>query len=300
MKLFNLPQDIFPSKVTKPEGIIIHDYSAHIGSFKGKSILHTNAISLVISGEKTMHFAEKKLVITDNTFHFLSAGNCLASMDLSRTKTFRSVLIFFDNKILTDFYLKYHLLIQKLQQKHPISPEAYVSFNKDGFVYNFIDSLLLLNSSGTLSEEMKRLKFEELLLHLLDTEPQKVLSFQSSPKNELEDLEIKKVVETNLLNNVTVEELAFLCNMSLSTFKRRFTKLYNSSPNKWILQQRMEKAKHLLSHYNEKPSEVFYKVGYENHSSFSQSFRASFGMSPKDFQLQHLNKQQQLLNQKLH
>jgi YesN/AraC family two-component response regulator len=51
----------------------------------------------------------------------------------------------------------------------------------------------------------------------------------------------------------------------------------------------MEIAKNLLQHHNEKPSEIYYKVGYENHSSFTQTFKQTFGLTPKEFQLKELN-----------
>src|SRR5580765_4214210 len=92
MSIFNLPQDIFPGKKIKPGNIIFHDYLANVGSFNGMSILHQNAISLVISGEKTMHFSDRIVNIKDDEFHFLSAGNCLASVSLSKKTLFRSIL----------------------------------------------------------------------------------------------------------------------------------------------------------------------------------------------------------------
>lgn len=127
------------------------------------------------------------------------------------------------------------------------------------------------------------------MLHLLEKYPFQILSFQTAKNKKFDDFEIRKAVETNVMNNISLEELAFLCNISLSTFKRRFVKIYETSPNKWMLQKRMELAKNLLQHHNEKPSEVFHKVGYENHSSFSQSFKQTFGITPKEFQMQQLN-----------
>jgi hypothetical protein len=176
MQIHHLPQDIFPEQTGKAKRIIFHHYLARMGSFKGKSIMHTNAISMVISGEKIMHFADKSVHIKDDEFHFLSAGNCLASMELSKQKYFQSILIFFDNSVLQDFYIKYAAVVNKVTHNGVHSP--YLSFKKDAFV--------------------------------------------------------------------------------------------------------------LLLHYQEKPSEVYYKVGYENHSSFSQSFKQIFGLTPKDFQSQNL------------
>ena len=136
---------------------------------------------------------------------------------------------------------------------------------------------------------MRLLKFEELMLYLLRKHPASILAFQTSERRGLNDLEIKKTVEGNITNGLSLAELAFLCNTSLSTFKRRFQKIYGTSPNKWILQRRMELAKHLLQHHREKPGEVYHKIGYENHSSFSQSFKQVYGVTPRDFQMAHLD-----------
>ena len=135
---------------------------------------------------------------------------------------------------------------------------------------------------------MKLLKFEELMLYLLEKYPSKVLSFQSTLSKDFDDLEIRRAVEANVTNPISLEELAFLCNVSLSTFKRRFQKIYGTSPSKWILQRKMEIACDLLQHYNEKPSEVYHKIGYENHSSFAQSFKETYGITPKEFQSRQL------------
>jgi AraC-like DNA-binding protein len=294
MKITTLPDDII-SKGQQSDTILFHNYVAPPGAFYGKSVLNKNAISLVISGEKTMHFAEKAVKIRADEFHFLSRGNCLVSMKLSGKIQFRSILIFFDNSVMTNFYLKYEPIVSKFKRKHILQTQPYITFKKDVFVLHFIASLtLLFNTNVSISNEMKQLKLEELLLHLLEKYPDQLLSFQAFKKKELDDLEIRKAVETNVTNALNIEELAFLCNISLSTFKRRFMKIYHTSPNKWILQKRMDLAKTLLLR-NEKPSNVFHQIGYENHSSFSQSFKQTVGMTPTAFQQQQLNVDQQLL-----
>lgn len=297
MDIINLPQDILPRDGNSSDSIIFYDYYPSPGSFKKKAILHKNAISLVISGEKTMHFAEKTVYTRDTEFHFLSAGNCVASMNLATTIPFRSLLIFFDNSILTNFFIKYASWVNKIKDVKKQPPASYLSFSKDLFIRNFINSLLLLlQSNEQLSIEMRLLKLEELWLYLLEKYPTRLLSFQPHPNKHPDDLEIRKAVETNIINNISIAELAFLCHMSISTFKRRFITLYNKSPNEWFLQERMRLAKELLLYHNKKPSEVYDKVGYESHSSFSQAFRKVFGKTPGEFQLEYLNDQPQFLN----
>lgn len=120
-----------------------------------------------------------------------------------------------------------------------------------------------------------------------------ILSFQTKNRQEYSDFEIRKAVELNITNNLTLEELAFLCHTSVSSFKRKFIKIYNKTPSRYFLQQKMELAKSLLLQ-NQNPGEVFYKVGYENNSSFSQSFKQVYGINP--IQQQNMSVSQQLLN----
>jgi transcriptional regulator GlxA family with amidase domain len=94
----------------------------------------------------------------------------------------------------------------------------------------------LLTAPGALSAELKRLKLEELLAYLLHTDAAKLQSLRVMAGTP-EDYIIRKAVESHIGEPVTVEELAFLCNMSRATFQRRFEKIYNTSPQKYLRTQ---------------------------------------------------------------
>ncbi|MEO7424733.1 MAG: AraC family transcriptional regulator, partial [Fibrobacteria bacterium] len=246
MRPFNLPEDIFADKKSQADELIFHAYAAPAGEFEGRSVLNKNAVSLVISGEKTIHFAEKKVDIKADEFHFLSSGNCLVSMRLSAKTRFRSILIFFSNATLSGFHAKYRDRIAALAGASK-ADQPYLAFKKDAFINGFIASLEgMLGGGGGISPAMKKVKFEELMLYLLERHPQRFLSFQCSKSALPEDMAIRRAVENNLTTNIGLEEIAFLANVSLSTFKRRFAKIYGAPPNKWILQKRMETARDLL------------------------------------------------------
>jgi AraC-like DNA-binding protein len=141
----------------------------------------------------------------------------------------------------------------------------------------------MLKSKAGLSPQMRQLKFMELMQYLLEKDPESILAFQNKQKEKRSGIEIRKVVESNITNNLTVEELAFLCNLSPSTFKRRFAKIYKTAPNAWLLEQRMNLAANLLRNHGEKPGDIYYRLGYQNHSSFTKSFRKYFGVSPSSY-----------------
>jgi AraC-like DNA-binding protein len=284
MDVFNLPNDIFPAWQKTGSGITMHHYTAKSIALKEMAVLQANAVSLVIKGSKTMHFLNGTVNVQDSEIHILSAGNCIASVSLS--KPFESILIFFESRVLADFCLAHSEQIEKLKRGLNISPESYVAFKKDDFIRNYIQSLLLmLPGEAGLSESMKQLKLQELLLYLLENHTGTFLSFQSTEKPGNIESRIRKVVEDNKLNNLNLDELAFLCNMSTSTFKRHFKHIYSSSPTQWLNEQKMLMAYKLLNDQGEKPGDIWFQLGFETHTGFTRSFKKRFGKLPKDLTL---------------
>lgn len=273
-----------------------YDYVSDKETPRNKIFLPQNLVSFLEEGEKVVYYADHKTTITSNQFAILSSGNCLMTEKLPVNNTYRSTMLFFDDTALKNFFLKYAAVIQDIKPKENKINTPFVVFEKDAFIRNLIASLQLIQSKpAAFSDRIIELKFEELMLHLLEMYPNAILSFHTRNPEEYSDFEIRKAVELNIPNNLTIEELAFLCHTSISTFKRKFAKIYHLAPNQYFVQQKMEMAKMLLLQ-NENPGEVFYKVGYENHSSFSQSFKRIHGISPKEFQLKNLTVSKQLLD----
>jgi len=264
----------------------VSNYVSNKPAQRNKIVLQFNFINFLEKGEKVLHYANKATVVKDSHFVILSSNNCLMTEKLSVDKEYRSTLFFFSNEHLTSFFLKYEMFINRIVLQQEKQEEPFLVFLKDEFITNYISSLNIIQQKLPLiSSQLLQLKFEELMLYLLEKYPLEILSFKTKTRETYSDIEIRKAVEENITNNLTLSELAFLCHTSISTFKRRFIKLYNNTPSKYFLQRKMEIAASLLLQ-NENPGEVFYKVGYESHSSFSQSFKQIYGISPKQFQQQ--------------
>lgn len=121
---------------------------------------------------------------------------------------------------------------------------------------------------------------EEILLYLTEIYGPAFLDSLASHSNDIHQ-KLTIVVETNRLNKLTLNELAFLCDMSVSTFKREFEKQYSESPIKWFQNQRLEHANELLNLKNSTASEIYPEAGYENLSSFIQAYKSKYGITPK-------------------
>ncbi len=105
--------------------------------------------------------------------------------------------------------------------------------------------------------------------------------FKEFSQNEKADLE--ELILNNYLYNLPLKVLAEQSGRSLSTFNRDFKVIFNETPHKWILNKRLEHAKHLMEHDHVKPSEVFLQCGFEDLSHFSRTFKKKFEIPPSVF-----------------
>jgi len=102
-------------------------------------------------------------------------------------------------------------------------------------IEKFINSLFIyFDNPELMDEELSLLKLKELVLILLKLEPQydvhKFLSELFSP----DKLKFTSTIENNIYSSVSIKELAFICNKSLSSFNREFKKVYNDTPSRYI------------------------------------------------------------------
>lgn len=280
--IISLPNSFDTNEV---EPVSLMYYNSDLPTVNSRINLKQNLFSFLLEGQKSVQYAGTQVKIDANQFLLLSSGNCLMSEKKATPNgKYSSIVLFFDNKLLIDFFLRRPQKIHSSKQKNNQTP--IVKFEKDLFLINFIDSLgFMLSSNLPLSSEMRKLKLEEILLHLSEYYPEKIQQLSSLSFEANDDLLIRQAVTDGINNMMTVEELAFLCHMSLSTFKRRFATIYGTSPNKWLLEKRMQKAAQLLKQGDFKVSEIYFELGYESLSSFIQSFKLVHGITPKQYQL---------------
>ena len=287
MNTYYLPDDLLDDSAARADEVVIRYYSSDRDSVKNRIVLNQNMINVLISGRKTIIYPDATAVVNAGELVVLSTGNVLTSELLAGTDQFTSIHFYFSNEVFNRFLIKYEHLLKRNIPKADKQP--FLIFKQDNFIRHFITSLqTMLGSGGNLPAEIRLLRIEELLLYLFQSDPERFHAIEILTRDK-QQLQIKKVVESQIGQPTTVDDLAFLCHMSTSTFKRKFSEIYQTSPQKWLLARRLELAADLLKSFDESPSGIYMKVGYQNHSSFSEAFRNHFGSTPSDFQQKHLN-----------
>lgn len=79
-----------------------------------------------------------------------------------------------------------------------------------------------------------------------------------------------------------MERFAFMSGRSLSTFKREFKAIFNTTPGKWLMKKRLDEAYFLLDKEHKKPTDIYTELGFEDLSHFSFVFKKEFGVSPSN------------------
>ncbi|WP_017543317.1 GlxA family transcriptional regulator [Nocardiopsis prasina] len=79
---------------------------------------------------------------------------------------------------------------------------------------------------------------------------------------------------------ITLSDLAEHAHMSLRTFIRRFHEEVGTSPGRWLIHQRVLRARHLLETTELPVDEIAGRVGFATGTSLRQHLRAAIGVSP--------------------
>jgi AraC-like DNA-binding protein len=87
----------------------------------------------------------------------------------------------------------------------------------------------------------------------------------------------------NYMNEIRVETLASLCNMSITNFRRVFNACIGLSPMEYIVKVRIQIASVLLKSTDNLILDIALKVGYTSLSSFNRHFKSIMRVSPREW-----------------
>jgi len=161
---------------------------------------------------------------------------------------------------------------------------SVIRINNDITVQAFLQAMAVF-FAGTEDppELVLRLKLKELIASMLVSARNSELAAYFRSVATLATPCIPTIMEENYCHNLALEAFARLCHRSLSSFKRDFYQAYNTSPGRWLLERRLERAAHLLRNTAMNITEILFESGFENASHFCRAFKKKFGQSPRLF-----------------
>jgi len=277
-RTYNLPDDFYDGK---PAEVNFYFYQSNESSKNNKINFKQNLLCFILEGQKEVFSSNSSISVGTDKVLLLQAGNVLMSEKTTNSGTYKSVLVFFSD----NFLLKFVADKKIKTDTNNIGNRSMNSLLKDSYIYNFENSLLLCETALNKNRELALAKLEEILIYLLETNATELTHFIQNALNRKKHHLFSDIINSQTNPNLTVEELAFLCNMSVSTFKRKFSEVYHTTPKQYFIEQKMNQAVFLLKQYK-RPSEIYFELGYENLSAFSREFKKHIGVSPRTYSLQ--------------
>jgi len=276
MSIENIPE-IYLKKDEPIQDVLVYDFKMTTDVVKSKVNLSMNMFSFLQIGKKQVHFADASVMVNKEQSLLIRKGNWLWTELLDNDNIYYCKLLFFSEDRLKAFLERYTHKQECLKDEIP-----FFVIENDDYIASYLDSLSRMSAiPSSLNDNLLSVKFEEIMLYLTAKYGQKFeLYLHSLISKEISPF--KKIIESNVYSNLKLEEIAFLCHMSLSTFKRNFIAEYNESPGKWLQDKRLQRAKELLQDGNLKASDIYLDFGYSNLSNFSIAFKNKFGISPAE------------------
>lgn len=227
----------------------------------------------IIKGKMNVYDGNKQAVLLEGDC-CMARKNRLARYNKEKVNNeLEKVFVFFDTVFLKKFQERYKPVAASFTGKDTLVP-----IKKNKYLPVYIHSLLPYYHRGKIKEPFADVKREELLLILLEQQPELAgfLFDYGIP----EKINIEEFMNRNFKFNVSMERFAFLTGRSLSAFKRDFKATFNSTPNRWLVKKRLEEAYFLITQKHRKPSDIYLDLGFEALSHFSFAFKKEFGKTP--------------------
>jgi AraC-like DNA-binding protein len=235
-----------------------------------------NYVTYIVDGRKIWHTAHGSYDLRKGDCFFVRKGACIVEQFFDTP--FCLMVFFVPDEFICETLRSKTALINIFKKKY----EPVFKIDATSRTGNFFHAM-----SAYFAEQVEpdplllEVKFRELILILADNPKNaELLSLFCAMMHEPQAVALQRVMEDNFRYNLKLEQFAALSNRSLSAFKRDFLRQFQTSPGKWLLEKRLQFARHLLSHSAKTISEVAFESGFENPSHFSRSFKESFGMSP--------------------
>jgi AraC-like DNA-binding protein len=249
--------------------------SIYEGSFfKTEVIFEHHILVWFISGET-------KIIQSDATYTFKAGDIFLIPRNQLTTvinypsegKPHKAVAMHITKERLRDFYTRHKavgianpLIRIRIFRKHPLLESCFASL------------IPYFHLEEGLPADIASIKIEEAIsiLRSIDPDMDSLLANFEEPGK----IDLAGFMQRHYMFNMTLIKFSYLTGRSVATFRRDFKKVFNTTPQKWLTERRLELAHYQIGEKQRKPIDVYYEVGFENLSHFSHAFKKHFGYAP--------------------
>lgn len=238
-------------------------------------------VLFLVEGEKLGYMGEEIVLNTPKKYLMITApqpSEC--GINAYRQTYLKGIYINFDLSRLQKIVSKFNDLSKKKFLKRAKLNSAALSEKTkdiDDIFHRILKALQSEVESKMLEDEL----LNELYFRILQDKygfMLQELCVQNSSFSRIS--KVVKLIHSKMEEKISIEEMARLADMSSTSFHKLFKEALNDTPVQYIKKVRLEKARQLIIHENNKAIEASQKVGYESATQFNREFKRYFGVTP--------------------
>ena len=236
-----------------------------------------HALIYVYSGEIQIEDNGKELTVHAGEYVFLKRDNRVKIHKHTHSSNpYKAISIRFDRKFLREYFRT----IKRKSLPQDVKPfkDAVIKIERSPYIESLFVSLFPFTDRGIKpSEEFVKMKMNEAMSYILVVDERfypTLFDFNNPWK-----IDLLEFMEQNYLQDMSLEELALYTGRSLASFKRDFAEISELTPQKWIIEKRLKKARELIKH-GKSVTDAYIEAGFKNRSHFSTAFKNRYGYSP--------------------
>lgn len=235
----------------------------------------------IIEGQYRSISQNDELNLKTHESVLMKCGNYLSEMHSGDSNNrYEAIAVHFFPDILRKVYENQLPGFLKVEYKGA-PPLTQTRIQADLLIQKYIDSIqFYFDNQSLINEDILILKLKEVILLLNQTANAPAIRAILSNLFNPSTFSFRQIIEAHLYSQISTEQLSSLTNMSLSTFKREFKKLYKSAPAAYLKNKKLEKAAALLTIAEMRIGDIAYHCGFSDMANFSRAFKQKYGVSP--------------------
>jgi len=179
-------------------------------------------------------------------------------------------------------YLNYNLPKVDETSQWNIQLDEYFLFNNKALASATNNIMRIAMDDNSQKDIMADFALKELLIRLMQTQARSMVE-KNIVKNKSRMGFVVDYIKRNLHQKLSIDSIAKLAYVSKSNFFKMFKDELGTSPNDFILQERISKAKELLASQIS-IKETAFQTGFSDTNYFSRVFKQLEGITPKNYQ----------------
>ena len=242
---------------------------------------HDNFFSYAFAGEMELKTLSGEYRVKAGECGFVKKGSIIASRHII-LEDFCELRVFVPDDFIKSVFQKYRIPLVASDSYG--KTDTIIPLTTDDVLDVYFHSLLTyFRQPVPPSENLLKLKFEELLVNILSNNAHPTLKCFLSELCRSSRPSVKEIMEANFFSNLSLDEFARLCGRSLSSFKQEFKGIFHTTPGKWLQEKRLEYSRYLLETTTNTIDEICEISGFENRSHFIRVFKSKYNITPGKF-----------------